>query len=308
MTSARRLSTRIAELTEQRVPFVHATVVRAQCPTSARPGDGAVVLADGSIEGFIGGQCAESSVQLAAGDVLETGEALLLRILPEADDSSEAEGIDTEVPGARTVVNPCLSGGAIEVFLEPKLPASVVCVVGNTPIAESIALLGQQLGFAIDHTTAGPVQPHGALAVVVSSHGRGEEEAITAAVEAGVGFVGLVASHKRATAVIDSLDFSAEQQKLVRAPVGLTIGAKTAEEIALSILAEIVSEVRLNGLAPPVSRRVTRPDVSFDPVCGMTVSVTASTPHLHHGGEDYWYCNVGCRNRHIDDLQAGVNA
>lgn len=301
MSSSRRLSSRIVELTEQQVPFVHATVVRAQCPTSARPGDSAVILADGSIEGFVGGQCAESSVQLCAGDVLESGEALLLRILPEADDTA-----DEVIDGAKTVVNPCLSGGAIEVFLEPKLPAAVICVVGNTPIAESIAQLGQQLGFAIDHAPTGPVQPAGALAVVISSHGRGEEEAITAAVEAGVGFIGLVASSKRAAAVIGSLDLTPGQRELVRSPVGLAIGAKTAEEIALSILAEVVAEVRTKGLAAPVSQRVARPEVAIDPICGMSVTVAPATPHLNHDGTDYWYCNVGCRTRHADDLAAGI--
>lgn len=305
MNNARRLSGRITELTEQQVPFVHATVVRAQCPTSARPGDSAIILADGSVEGFVGGQCAESSVQLSAGEVLTSGEPLLLRILPEPEGASDAPGA-VDAPGAKTVVNPCLSGGAIEVFLEPKLPAAVICVVGNTPIADSIAKLGQQLGFAIAHNPSGSVDPAGALAVVISSHGRGEEVALIAALEAGVEFVGLVASAKRAEAVIGSLGLSAEHAGRVRAPVGLAIGAKTAEEIALSILAAIVSEVRVNGLKPPAGARVERPEVATDPICGMSVTVAANTPHLSHKGVEYWYCNVGCRNRHSDDLAAGI--
>lgn len=300
MTTARRLNSRIAELTEQRVPFVQATVVRAQCPTSARPGDSAIVLADGTIEGFVGGQCAESSVQLCAGDVLDSGEAVLLRILPDDEDTPP------DTPGARSVVNPCLSGGAIEVFLEPKLPAHVLCVVGHTPIAEAITLLGQQLGFAIDHVVTGTPSPHGALAVVISSHGRGEEEAIQAAIDAGVGYVGLVASSTRAEAMLQSLNLTPEAKSIIRSPVGVEIGARTAEEIALSILAEIVREVRLSDLRPAKATTPDRPTVAVDPICGMSVTVLADTAHLSHGGNDYWYCNVGCRTRHSEDLAAGV--
>ena len=104
------MNARVAELVEARVPFVLATVVRAEMPTSARPGDAAIIQADGSIEGFVGGQCAEGSVKLAALDVLDSDEALLLRVLPEDGDDFP------DRPGAKAVVNPCLSGGAIEVF------------------------------------------------------------------------------------------------------------------------------------------------------------------------------------------------
>jgi xanthine dehydrogenase accessory factor len=164
---------RVAELVTQRRRFVEATVVRAQCPTSARPGDAAVVLADGSIEGFVGGQCAEESVRNTALDVLEHGEATLLRILPDGSEDFP------EAPGAITTVNPCLSGGAIEVFLEARLPAARVVVVGHTPIAAALLQLGAALGFAMDEGGDAP----GATAVLIASHGRGEEDTIRAALD-----------------------------------------------------------------------------------------------------------------------------
>jgi xanthine dehydrogenase accessory factor len=127
------VAARVAELERRlaadRVPFVHATVVRAEAPTSARPGDVALVQGDGSVEGFVGGHCARGNVQAAALDALRLGESVLLRILPD-----EATGFP-EVPGARVTVNPCLSGGAIEVFLRPHLPPPLVAVVGDSPIA-----------------------------------------------------------------------------------------------------------------------------------------------------------------------------
>jgi xanthine dehydrogenase accessory factor len=155
----------VAELIDQRRRFVQATVVRAQCPTSARPGDAAIVLPDGSIEGFVGGQCVEESVRSVALDVLSSGESMLLRILPDDGD------VFPDAPGAVTTVNPCLSGGAIEVFLEPKLPAARIVVVGGTPIADALVRLGGPLGLAMDAADDGS-EVEGATAVVIASHGR----------------------------------------------------------------------------------------------------------------------------------------
>ena len=285
---------RVAELINQGVPFVLATVVRAQCPTSARPGDSAVVLADGSIEGFVGGQCAEGSVRTAAVPLLETGDALLLRILPDdADEFPESDG-------ARTVVNPCLSGGAIEVFLEPKLPAARLAIVGSTPIAESLEVLATHLGFGVDRSST----VDGCVAVIISSHGRNEEETIQAAVEAEVGFIGLVASTVRGEAVLNSLDLTAEQRATVHTPIGIDIGARTAEEIALSIMADVVRAVRVDGLVAPKSSVPDRPIDAIDPVCGMTVTVVADTPHLNVDGTDHWFCNPGCRTRYAEEVKA----
>lgn len=301
MTASRRISQRVSELVVMRVPFVLATVVRAEMPTSARPGDAAILLSDGSVEGFVGGQCAEESVKVAALGVLASGEPLLLRVLP-----AEEEGFP-ERPGARAVVNPCLSGGAIEVFLEPKLPAAQISIVGNTPIADALADLGSKLGYAMDHVPNGVPDPTGSLAVIISSHGRHEEDSIRAAIAAEVPFVGLVASRVRGAAVLASLELNPEEAKIVRSPVGLDIGARTAEEVALSVLAELTAEVRLHGLTPPKTDVLDAPAEAIDPICGMTVIVGEQTPHLHEGGTDYWYCNVGCRNRHVEDLAIGAS-
>jgi xanthine dehydrogenase accessory factor len=300
MTLASSITARITELNEQRRPYVHATVVRAQCPTSARPGDSAIVLSDGAIEGFVGGQCAEASVRTAALDALETGEAVLLRILPEGSDDFP------DAPGARTVVNTCLSGGALEVFLEPKRPAPRLLVIGRSPIANAIATLALPLGFDLHLGTDGPDDPTGATAVVIATHGRTEPESIRAALDAGVGFIGLVASHARADAVLAELSLTADERTRVHSPVGLPIGAKTAEEIALSVLAEVVKAMRVDGLEAAKRGRddLPLPATAVDPVCGMTVVVDEQTPHLEIGDEHYWFCNPGCRTRFAEERTA----
>jgi xanthine dehydrogenase accessory factor len=217
-------------------PYVAATVVRAGRPASVRPGATARVLGDGTIDGFVGGVCAEESVRLHALRALETGEALLLRIEPGGGESPAV------VDGAVTVHNPCLSGGALEIFLEPRLPPPRVRVVGDTPIGAALRSLAGALGYEVGDSAGADD-----AAVVVASHGRDEEPALEAALEAGVPYVGLVASRRRGEAVLASLGADAER---VHTPAGLDIGARTPQEIALSILAEIVATRRTKVTAP----------------------------------------------------------
>ncbi|MCW2600888.1 MAG: hypothetical protein JWM02_2717 [Frankiales bacterium] len=237
------------------------------------------MLRDGTLEGFVGGQCARESVRVAALDVLRDGKSLLLRVLPD-------DGVTfPQTPGARQTVNPCLSGGALEIFLEPQLPAAVLQVTGDTPVARAVATLGAALGYEVrDGLQDGPV------AVVVASHGHDEPETIRAALDAGVGFVGLVASSTRGAAVLDAMDLTADERARVRTPVGLEIGAQTAEEIALSILAAVVRAVRVDGLAALVAPAL--PVTAVDPVCGMTVVVGPDTPQA----DGQWFCCTGCRD------------
>ncbi len=285
---------RAAELAARREAFVRATVVRAQVPTSARAGDGAIVLADGSIEGFVGGMCAEESVRSAALNSLADGQAILLRVLPDGADSFP------EAAGARVVVNPCLSGGAMEIFLEPMLPAPLVEVVGHTPVADALVSLSKALGY--DATQAEALQtPEAASAVIIASHGSGELDALRAALAAEVPYIALVASPRRGAGVMAELDLSEADRARVSTPAGLDIGARTAPEIALSILAEVIGVLRSGG---PTTRATVRsaPAQVIDPVCGMTVTVMPDTPHLVHDGQDYWFCNPGCRDTYARQL------
>lgn len=275
----------------ERVPFVHATVVRAQSPTSARAGDDALVLPDGTIEGFVGGQCAEESVRAAALDALEGGESLLLRVLPAGEERFP------ELPGAKVVVNPCLSGGALEVFLEPQLPPPLLYVVGETPISDAVAAQAESLGFAFEAVrTLGERQPEGAIAVIVASHGRDEPESIRAALDADVRFVGLVASRRRGEAVLDAMDLTKEERDRVHTPVGLDIGARTAAEVALSIMAGVVRAMRTEGLVAPGAQGSRSAQRVVDPVCGMTLLVSPDTPHRIVNGVEHWYCSTECRD------------
>jgi xanthine dehydrogenase accessory factor len=278
---------RAEELAAAREPFVTAIVVRAQRPSSVTAGDSAVVLADGTIEGFVGGACAESSVRLHALRVLETGEPLVLRIVPGDEDGPSEEG-------AVTVQNPCLSGGALEIFLEPQLPAPRVGVVGDTPIALALVALGERLGYDVSLDRSDDD-----VAVVVASHGRGEEDALERALRLGVPYVGLVASRKRGAAVLEELrargTLDDEHLARIRTPAGVDIGARTPEEIALSIMAEIVSVRRARETAPAATTAV-------DPICGMKVTAAEPAAHTERDGRTVWFCGEGCKRAFEADV------
>jgi xanthine dehydrogenase accessory factor len=306
------VSRRAQELAAQGVAFVTATVVRTQRPTSAQAGNVALVRGDGTIEGFVGGACAEHSVRVYSLAAIETGEAVLLRIVPFAGESPTRNVVETageevsKEEGAVTVQNPCLSGGAIEVFIEPVLPAPRVLVVGDTPIAGAVRRLGAELGLDIVDVQDGLPEPAaGDLGLVVATHGRDELHTLRRGLESGVAYVGLVASRTRGAGVIAELrgdGVSDQLLGLIDVPAGIDIGARTPGEIAVSILAKIVAVRRQGGgaagghasdTAGPAAAMA--PTVAVDPICGMTIAVVAGTPSVEHDGETVFFCCEGCK-------------
>ena len=304
------VSRRAQELAAQGVAFVTATVVRTQRPTSAQAGNVALVRGDGTIEGFVGGACAEHSVRVYSLAAIATGEAVLLRIVPFAGAGPADNAIaaaDQEVSkeeGAVTVQNPCLSGGAIEVFLEPVLPAPRVLVAGDTPIAEAVRRLGVELGLEVIDVQDGHPEPAaGDLGLVVATHGRDELHTLRQGLESGVAYVGLVASRTRGAGVIAELrsdGVSDQLLALIDSPAGIDIGARTPGEVAVSILAKIVAVRRQSrgsarGSATARAATPAEPAVAVDPICGMTIAVVAGTPSVAHDGKTVYFCCEGCK-------------
>jgi xanthine dehydrogenase accessory factor len=230
---------RAEDLRTGRTPFVLATVVRVQKPTSARPGDRALVLPDGTIEGFVGGSCAESTVLAQGLRLLAAGESGLLRITASPA-APRADGAGSADDGIISVDNPCLSGGSLEIFLEAMIPPPLVLVVGDAPVAQALLRVGAALDYDVrpcdDHEI-----PEGTAAVLVASHGKHEERALRAALRAGVPYVALVASRRRGAVVLAALGLPDELTERVSVPAGLDIGARSAPEIALSIYAELMA-------------------------------------------------------------------
>jgi xanthine dehydrogenase accessory factor len=298
------LHERAQSLRDHRVPFVHARVVLAERPTSAKPGDEALITADGTIEGFVGGQCAESTVRSQSLSLLSSGDSMLLRIAPNPE---------ADQPGKTVVHNPCLSGGTLEIFLEPVLPVPLVSVLGDSPIASALRDVAASLGYegaAYSSDNVGTAD-----AVVVATHGKKEEETLETAVRAGVPYVGLIASPTRGAAVVGSLDLTDEEKARIHYPAGLDIGARTPAEIALSVFAQMVTERPREPRAPrdpqhlpgepPMTRvgllTVLEPDTSIDPVCGMTVTIDADALFADVDGERVYFCCPACRRAYVAD-------
>jgi xanthine dehydrogenase accessory factor len=177
----------------------------------------------------------------------------------------------------------------MEIFLEPQLPALRLVVIGETPIAWALADIGAAAGYDV---VRGAEPSAADAAVIVASHGEGEEAMLARALEAGVGYVALVASAKRGEAVRASLDVPDALREQLHTPAGLAIDAETPQEIAIAILAEFVSKRVAHPPAPI--------ETAIDPICGMTVTVGDATIHADVGGERFWFCSEGCRAAYIE--------
>jgi xanthine dehydrogenase accessory factor len=285
---------RIVALQRERVPFALATVVRSRKPASGRPGDRAVILADGSMQGWVGGSCAQPTIRREALRALADGKPRLVRLSPDV----VQDGLDSE-EGVVAYTMTCHSGGSLEVYVEPFSPPSRLFVIGASPVARSLLTLGAQLGFdtAGGANVAAPATPD--TWVVIASMGDGDELATEGALRSGAGYVALVASRRRAGGVLDYLrqcGLGGDVLSRLKAPAGLDIGAAAPAEIALSILAEIISERRKRREIQPVAS-----STSIDPVCGMEVDIATARWTTDFEGQTVRFCAPGCRRSFLAD-------
>ena len=298
------------ELTEQRVPYVLATVVWRRGPSSGRQGSKAVVLADGTVRGWLGGACAEPSVVRHARQCLETGQPALLFL----GQSDELDGRSQE--GVSPIAMACESEGALEVYLEPHRPEPQVVVVGRSPAVDALAEMAMAVGWQAtvlddggnpdEHVRPDIVRAKldlaglgidGATAVVVATQGHYDDLALEAALASESGYVGLIASPKRAATVLDHLrgrGVAGADLDRVQAPAGLDLGAVANAEIAVAVMADLVARRAKGELVATGSGQAPPRAEAVDPVCGMTVLVDDAKYHTVHDGADYWFCAPGC--------------
>jgi len=302
-----------AELSRANQPFVLATVVRAEKPTSAKIGAKAIITADGKLTGWVGGSCAQPSVIRESLKGLQDGQPRLLRLCPP-------EKLGRANDGVVELALTCISGGTLEVYIEPHLPKPQLVIAGHLPLAEALARLGKSTGYAVtvmgmdvtpdrfpeadavrDHIDFSPIKITPQTYIIVASHGNYDEEALIAALKTDAPYIALVASKKRAGSVIQYLrDSGVPEERLARLkyPAGLDIGAVTPEEIALSILAEIVQVGRRTSLPIASAQEiaaVSEMTEAKDPVCGMMVEIAGARYTAEHSGQLYYFCCAGCK-------------
>jgi xanthine dehydrogenase accessory factor len=232
MTSPAGVLVEAGRLAARGEPYVLATVTRVVGPASTRRGDRALVTREGTLEGWVGGACSEHVVVREALAALAEGEPRLVRIGPP--------GADAELPDDVVFAeNHCASEGVVEVLIEPCMAAPLLAVIGDSPAARVLGQLARDIGWRL----ADEVMPD-ADAVVVATMGRGDEEALAAALATTARYVGLVASARRARSVLATMrDAGIGEESLARvhSPAGLDLGASTQEEIAVAILAQLVA-------------------------------------------------------------------
>jgi xanthine dehydrogenase accessory factor len=300
---ADRLLALAAELGRRGEPFVLATVVRCEAPTSAKPGAKALVRADGVVEGWVGGACAEPVVVREALNALRDGRPRLVGLYGEGGrEPGRTEGI---LDYAMT----CHSGGTLEIYVEPYLPAPLLVLVGHGPVVDALATLAGAAGYSVLPLAdaAGSALDGLALgrraSVVIATHADTDEEALERVLRTDAGYVSLVASRRRAAGIVEQLrqrGIPSDRLGRFKAPAGLDLGAVTPAEIAVSILAEIVQHHRGDKGAEP-SPPAPAPTEALDPVCGMTVEVTTARYRSQAGGRTTYFCCRQCQETFEQD-------
>jgi xanthine dehydrogenase accessory factor len=298
------------ELVKDGQSFAIAVVVRYEAPISGKPGNKAIVFPDGKMWGWIGGGCAQPVVVKEALKALADGQPRLIRISPS---SSPEEGI---VDYTMT----CHSGGTLDIYIEPVLPKPHILILGRSPVAKTLARLGKAIGYAVSVAARGAdresfpdidsMQAELDLSqfkigpqtfIVVSTQGEGDEEALEKALLTNALYVAFVASKVKAGKILDYL----KQQRVafdrlsqVRAPAGLDIRAASPEEIAVSILAEII---QVNGTRAAAPKAQTQSPVleqeAKDPICGMMVDMSGAKYKSEFRGNSFYFCCSGCKQK-----------
>lgn len=310
-------------------PFAVATVVRVEKPISAKPGDKAIVKGDGTLEGWIGGGCAQDTVIRESKKSIRDGQTRLLRLIGRGGAISE------KMEGVLEFPITCHSGGTLDVYIEPVLPRPQLILLGNSPVATMLAKLVHVMGWQVDvfdpmatreqFPEAESVSTEVNLAslairpiafVVVATQGHDDEVALTAAATCGVPFIAFVASKKKLAARLEYLrtqGLSDDELARIKSPAGLDIGAMTPDEIAASILGELI-QVRRQRIAPraveaaqavAAAESIVSAEV-IDPICGMTVETARARYVSEFRGEKFYFCSAMCKEQFEQNPEAVI--
>jgi xanthine dehydrogenase accessory factor len=292
-----------SDLRSRDEPFVLATVVAYKSPQSAKPGSKAIIKADGSSVGWVGGGCVQPIVLQAAKQALQTGQPKLLTISPDAERA--------DWKGVESYRMTCEGGGSLEIYLEPFLPKPQLFIVGRSPVAQTVAHLGSLLDFKIvvaDPQVSKEDFPEADLLlndlnslrthineesfVVVATMGNGDEEGLMSVIGTRPKYLGLVASEKKSKALFEYLletGTSPEDIAVITSPAGIELGGETLPETALSVAAEI-TRVRRTSVEQPVTK-----NIATDPICGMTVDIENAKYTSVDNNKTIYFCCLRCK-------------
>jgi xanthine dehydrogenase accessory factor len=279
-----------ASLSARGERFALVTVVRREPPSSARVGDTALVTESGEYHGWAGGGCTRETVVREAQRAMADGAPRLFSLSPEANPKPRSGMIALQMT--------CDSGGTVEIYVEPVLPVPRLVLFGDTPMVEALARIGEAMGYRV---ARGPEASVKDAHVLVGTMGDDDLEVLQRVLRGEPAYVGVIASRKRFEHVRETLIACGLPRAAVErvcAPAGLDIGARTPEEIAVSVMAQIVQSRRKAKVEAALEEAI-------DPVCGMTVAVAGARHVAEVKGKTYYFCCAGCRAKF---LQKGVSA
>ena len=299
-------------LYQNKEPFAIAFVVNREVPSSGKPGDKAVITKDGKITGWIGGGCTRGIVLKEALEAIDTGKPRLVKISPDGKVESS--------PGVNAYPMTCHSGGTVELYIEPVLPKPQLLVMGKSNVAMALAKLGKAMDYpvtiaakSIDKTGFGDVDriiekglKKGDVTtntcIVVCTQGENDEDALEQAVKSDAPYIAFVASMRKANAIFTTLrqrGITFEQLKKIKTPAGLNINAKLPEEVAVSILAQIIEFIRKEDAEMPTLKKESKPaemdDLFINPVCNVPVQKSTAKHVINYKKKDYYFCCDGCK-------------
>ena len=301
-----------SELRVADCPFAVAIVIKYQSPVSGKPGDKAIIQPDGKVWGWIGGGCVQPSVIREALQAMKDGNPRVVHIAPSTESEPEM--------GSMNYAMNCHGGGALDVYIEPVLPKSRILIFGRSPAAQSLSKLGKAVGYGIGvvshgatrelfpdadfvakEITSGQIRNGSETFIVVATQGEHDEEALEHALRTDARYISFIASHAKAQKVISLLaEKGASPQMLgrIKAPAGLLIGTSSPQEIAVSIIAEIIQAQKrcpTENSLPQESGSKEDSEPATDPVCGMAVDACGSTYQSEYEGRSFYFCCAGCK-------------
>jgi xanthine dehydrogenase accessory factor len=302
------------DLKAQGEPFAAVTVVRNEAPSSGKVGDKAIVSSQGVLQGWIGGGCVLPIVLKEVSESLLDGKPRLVRVSPSPT--------DVTVSGMKSYKMTCYSGGTVDLYIEPILPKPHLIILGKSIIGRALMKIAKAADYRITVVTsdAAPfaeadnvqtssdlnkINFNASTFLVVATQGDNDEQALQMALSVNCRYVSFITSRKKKESVyqnLKQLGLTEAQLSVIRAPAGLDIHAKTPEEVAISILAEVIQVFRTQEVPKNLFEKPkTKPQMVTNPVCGMPISAGMAKHTLERDGQMVYFCCDGCKIKFDED-------
>lgn len=309
------LYTLIGKLNSEKKRYAVATVVRRINPSSGKPGDQAIITVDGTVHGWIGGGCTRGIALKEALAAIQDGQPRFVRIGSEKNNEL--------MPNTKHYTMTCQSGGSVDVFIQPVLPRPRLIILGRSHIGMALARLANAISYQItvvndqpdpieypagleliDYPSFSPKEVTENSYLVVCTQGQADERALEVALSTNCQYISFVSSRRKAAALFGDLrkaGYALEELKRIKTPAGLDLNAKLPEEVAISILAEIVQDLRApvdEDQTPDLSNaQLNLKDFYINPVCGIPVQKSTAKHTIQHHGEAVYFCCDGCKEQ-----------